>query len=142
MIYDVRDVFFLRFLSSPWAVSFLRTPSRVGSVLNLAFAMHRRNSTAISLLTGEVIERWYCVSRGHARSLSDILRHQAHAEVRACVLTNKSNPVYTFRWSENSPVAGELPCGGKFSTFELKCSSARASLAVVRILNAVNSVTR
>ena len=140
MIYDVCGVFFLRFLSSPWAVSFLRTPLRVGGASNFAFAMHRRHSAAISLLSGELIERWYCASLGHALSLSDILWVQAHVEVKAYI--NTANPVYTFRWSENLPVSGELPCGGRFSTFELKCSSARASFSMERIINAVNSVAR
>ena len=141
MIYDVCDDFFLQFLSSPWAVLLLRTPQRTGGVSKFAFAIHHRDSAALCLLNGEVIERWHCVSFEHALTLTDILWIQAHVEYQACV--NAAPPASTFRWSENwRPIHRELPCGGKFSTFELKCSSARASFAVKRIINAVNSVVR
>ena len=118
----------------------------VGRVIPTHTAASRRrfeqSSAALSLLNGEVIECWHCVSFEHALPLSEVICAQAHVEFRACINAGtRASVLERSGWSADSmPMSGELPCGGQFSTFALRCSSARESCALKRIVSAVNGV--
>ena len=115
-------------------MSLLRIAQQARGVSSFAFAMHRRDSAALSLLHGKLIKCWHCVSSAHTFPLYNILAAQACVEIRVHTKTCIGYVAFA------SNVDSVLPCGGRISTFVLACSLAGESFARKRIISAVDSV--